>query len=262
MVAVGSRPEGGPFGPRLGEQPGRLVLDIVFYLLLVTGVLGLLLAGWALWPNPELDTPPLPPRRRSVGLAATMALLVVGLVWWRSRWGELPGFQAPPPLGVAPRPSFGPGAGGQPPGSTGDWLALAIVAVLLVGGAALLGWRLRPPAARPVPSRLGSGELEQALEDAVEDVLQEADPRRAVIAAWARLERVLAAHGVPRRPPEAPFEYTARAFAELGVTERTLEGLARVFEWARFSVNEVSPDMREQALRALLAVRDEVRLAA
>ena len=262
VVALGSRPEAGTLAPGLGEQPGHLVLDTVFYLLLVAGVLGLLVAGWALWPDPELDTPPLPRRRRPLGLAATMAFLVVGLVWWRSRWGELPGFEAPPPVGVAPSPAHAPGPGGQPPAPTGDWIALALVAVLLVGGAALLGWRLRPAAGRPVPSRPRSSGLEQALDDAVEDVLVEADPRRAVIAAWAHLERVLAAHGLPRRQPEAPFEYAARAFAELGVTKPTLEALARLFEWARFSVNEVSPEMREQAVRALLAVRDEVRLAA
>jgi hypothetical protein len=37
------------------------------------------------------------------------------------------------------------------------------------------------------------------------------DPRRAVIAAYARLERVLAAFGLARRPAETPQEYRGRS---------------------------------------------------
>lgn len=80
----------------------------------------------------------------------------------------------------------------------------------------------------------------------------ERDPRRAVIAAGARLEGVLGAHGLPRLPAEAPFEYTARAFAELrefGVTEPTLDRLARLFEWARFSSASHGPESRTWWLR-------------
>src|SRR2546422_5420633 len=38
--------------------------------------------------------------------------------------------------------------------------------------------------------------------------------RRAVIAAWARMERLLATHGHARRPAEAPSEYAARAIRD------------------------------------------------
>jgi hypothetical protein len=104
--------------------------------------------------------------------------------------------------------------------------------------------------------------LAAVLDDAIEDVLREQDPRRAVIAAWARLERVLAAHGLPRQPAQAPFEYAGLAVAEAELTPAAVEGLARLFEWARFSVNEVTPGMREEALGALVAIRDQIRLAA
>jgi hypothetical protein len=143
-----------------------------------------------------------------------------------------------------------------------DWLAAGIVVALLVAGAVLAWWLLRP---RMPTSALSLARLQAVLDDAIDDVLGEADPRRAVIAAWARLERVLAGHGVPRRDAEAPFEYAARAGTELdarlGVEGGWLERLAGLFEWARFSTHDVTPSMREEALGGLVAVRDGLRVA-
>jgi len=141
-----------------------------------------------------------------------------------------------------------------------DWIAVAIAAGLVLA-AAVLAWRtLRNARIRSSRSPLAS--LEALLDDAIEDVLAEADPRRAVIAAWARLERVLAGHGLPRRAAEAPFEFALRACLELGIQRASLERLADLYEWARFSLNEVTPAMREQALNGLLDVRDGLRVAA
>ena len=44
-----------------------------------------------------------------------------------------------------------------------------------------------------------------AVDESLDDLRAEPDPRRAVIAAYARLERVLAAHGLPRFAAEAPL---------------------------------------------------------
>ena len=49
--------------------------------------------------------------------------------------------------------------------------------------------------------------LEAALDESLDDLRAEPDPRRAVIAAYARLEQVLASHGLPRITAEAPLEY-------------------------------------------------------
>ena len=46
------------------------------------------------------------------------------------------------------------------------------------------------------------------LDETLDDLRAEADPRRAIIAAYARLERVLAANGVPRTA-ETSDEYLA-----------------------------------------------------
>ena len=59
--------------------------------------------------------------------------------------------------------------------------------------------------------------LADVLDETLDDLRAETDPRRAVIAAYARMERALAAYGLPRRPSEAPDEYLQRIFADLEV---------------------------------------------
>jgi hypothetical protein len=137
-----------------------------------------------------------------------------------------------------------------------------ITVVVLVATGILLWWRLRPRRHGPRLAGRPGARIGEVLDDAVGDVLAEQDPRRAVIAAWARMERVLAAHGHARRPAETPFEYAGRAFVELGMAREALEGFAALYEWARFSVNQVTPGMREEALGRLLAVRESIRVVA
>src|SRR6185436_20256727 len=50
-------------------------------------------------------------------------------------------------------------------------------------------------------------ELELLLDDALDDLRDEPDPRKAVIAAYARMERAFARFGLPREGSEAPLEY-------------------------------------------------------
>ena len=57
--------------------------------------------------------------------------------------------------------------------------------------------------------------LADVVEETLDDLRAERDPRKAVIAAYARLERALAAYGLPRRPSEAPEEYVARILGDL-----------------------------------------------
>ena len=88
-----------------------------------------------------------------------------------------------------------------------------------------------------------------------------ADPdlRRAIVAAYARMERALDSIGLGRRPSEAPFEYIGRALASLETSAEAAERLTTLFEWAKFSQHEPEPHMRDEAIDALVAVRDELR---
>jgi hypothetical protein len=264
VVALASRPESGGGRAFLSADPARLLLDIAAYLFVVFVALTLLVIIWALWPRPNEELPALPPRRRRLLSTVLTMILFVGLAIWLRSTGR---------LGPRQNLTLGGGAGGAPPAVPGqgragaaaagfDWLAAGIVVALLVAAAVLAWWFLRP---RQRPGALSLAHLQEVLDDAIEDVLGEADPRRAVIAAWARLERVLARYGVSRHDSEAPFEYAARAGAaldaQLGVDGGWLEQLAGLFEWARFSTHEVTPAMREEALTGLVAVRDGLRVA-
>jgi hypothetical protein len=260
IVALASRPEGpAGGGALLSADPARLVVDVATYLFLVFVLVSLAVIIWALWPRPDDEMPALPPRRRWMLSTIVTAVLFTAIALWlrgSGRLGRLPGVNAGAGAGGAP-PALGQQVrSGAPPGF--DWLAAGIVLVVVAAAAALAWWYLRP---RARSGRLPLARLQAILDDAIDDVLGEMDPRRAVIAAWTRLERVLAGHGLPRRDSEAPFEYAARAGDELAVPVRWLEGLAELFEWARFSTHDVTPAMRDEALAGLRAVRDELPVA-
>ena len=83
--------------------------------------------------------------------------------------------------------------------------------------------------------------------------------RRAIIAAYARMELALAADGLPRARSEAPMEFLERALGRLSVSADSVRRLTDLFEWAKFSHHEPEPGMKDEAIDALLAVRDELR---
>ena len=101
--------------------------------------------------------------------------------------------------------------------------------------------------------------LAAVLDDALADLRADHDLRRATIAAYARMERLLAAHRVPRRPAEAPFEYLSRVLLELDTSAASVFELTALFERAKFSQHTIDEGMRDEAIAALVAVRDELR---
>jgi hypothetical protein len=108
--------------------------------------------------------------------------------------------------------------------------------------------------------RLGRGEaLSLALDESIDDLRNDPDLRRAIVAAYARMEASLAQAGLPRRPSEAPFEYLDRALTALDTSAASVRRLTALFERAKFSHHEPDPAMRDEAVDALIAVRDELR---
>jgi hypothetical protein len=141
------------------------------------------------------------------------------------------------------------------------WLPLLVIAALLV--ASYMAWRLskqRRETAEGDEDTL-SETLAQAIEDTLEDLRSERDPRRVVIAAYARMERALAAFGVPRRGPETQAEYLARILGTLDVETAAIRQLTDLFIRAKFSHHEIGPEMKNEAIAALERVRDELRAA-
>ena len=138
------------------------------------------------------------------------------------------------------------------------WDEVAVVlALLAAAGVAAYTMRTKRPQKEWI---FGSHEeVALALDESLDDLRNEPDVRRAIIAAYARMERALAAVGLPRRPSEAPFEYVPRALGALDASSGAVVRLTDLFERAKFSHHEPDEAMRDDAIDALVAVRDELR---
>jgi len=137
-------------------------------------------------------------------------------------------------------------------------LVVALVAIAVV--ALYLSHRARKRRMPPLADSLLPA-LADVLDETLDDLRAEEDPRRAVIAAYARMERALGAFGLPRNPSEAPDEYLQRIFADLDVSRLATSRLTALFSWAKFSGHDVAPEMKQEAIEALEAVREELRAA-
>jgi hypothetical protein len=95
----------------------------------------------------------------------------------------------------------------------------------------------------------------------VADPAEEPDPRRAVMAAWMAMVDALSRAVRPRSPSEAPQEYVRAVLVGGGVREAAASRLTDLFEVARWSIRPVGEPMRQEAMRALEAVRADLRQA-
>jgi hypothetical protein len=237
------------------------------------------------------------PRTAAVAIALTMLLCVVAIGGREPLRGttEEPTTTRQEPedaVVIAPPPQF-PVPGALPPEvfvideGPGPlaWLPRAIaglgLAAILVAGLMLLrnfrisgrrrrrrrGGRKAPGPAAAEPSSAGAQDdaevARRAIEEAREALRDPEDPRAAVIAAYARMERVLAERELGRLAPEAPREYLARLLGEQGMPERSLATLTALFEEARFSRHPIPRSAPRRALseleraRVALAATDE-----
>ena len=103
--------------------------------------------------------------------------------------------------------------------------------------------------------------LSDVLDETLDDLRAESDPRRAVIAAYARMERSLAAHGIPRRRFEAPHEYLNRVLSEVSGGRLAATRLTSLFERARFSPHEVDANMKASAIEAIESLQADLAAA-
>jgi hypothetical protein len=198
--------------------------------------------------------------RNYLGVLAFM-LFVTLFGSWAIRHGFSHADQKPVRVQGKPRPESGRAQ--LPPGATRpahfQWpLALGLVGLVLVAGVLVYIRERRPPLSpRGEPLE---AELARAVETTIEDLRRERDPRRAVIAAYANMERVLAAHGLARTPAEAPLEYLARVLRTLHVRESAVQSLTGLFEYAKFSEHDIDTTMKDDAIAALIAVRDDLQV--
>jgi cbb3-type cytochrome oxidase subunit 3 len=222
-------------------------------------VVGLIL--WALWPG-ERRQRRVAKRRGNLAVAAASFLQtasVLVLFWlYLHRRAQLGGggqglFGLQGPNSFPSLPTRGSAvAGGQ------DWLTALIVLVVIGLTASILlrgiGLSRRGSSRAPLADR-----LQRAVEEGLGELESEPDPRRAVIAAYARMERSLAGAGLARSGPEAAQEYLARLLGELGVSAEPARRLTDLYQLAKFSQHPIDEAMKGRAIAALVELRNELR---
>jgi hypothetical protein len=137
-------------------------------------------------------------------------------------------------------------------------LALAVGGFLVLGGIWMYV-RRRPRPTEDANDDTLEADIVSALELTIEDLRSERDARKAVIAAYAQMERTLMLHGLPRRRAETPLEYLGRVLSALHVRDASVRALTELFEYAKFSPHEIDAAMKERAIDAVLAVRADLQ---
>ena len=262
LVAVVAVASGGstPSGAVGAHRPSEGFLDAVVSLFVVgmaiaTVVVAVMVSFFGRY-QPDGS----PRKRKStvqslVTFLVAMALLTIVV---RSLAGSVgPRLRPPAPQGAAGGGDSSAASARYEPEFT-VWPVLAVAAL---AGIAVVAWWLAARGRRQAREPHGTTPAEalaDVLAETLDDLRAERDPRRAVIAAYARMERALAASGLPRDPSEAPEEYLRKILSDLAVTGRAAARLTSLFAWARFSGHDVRPEMKEEAIETLEQVQHEL----
>lgn len=196
---------------------------------------------------------------RATAVVGFIAAVAVPLAF--AMWGAGEGLPARPSIS-GPRPASGSTVPQPSAASTEatrrSWVAIA-VAVAAGGGLALAGsLAARRGSDRTRVSRSAVEALRRVLVDSVADLRAEADPRRAVVAAYARMEHDLTGVGLPRRPSETAPEYLRRLLVRSPVSRDAAARLTELFQRAKFGGGSVGADTKDEAIACLERVAAEI----
>lgn len=201
---------------------------------------------------------PVPVRRKPVWpLLALLLILVVALSLRQPGEEEAePGPEQP----VADDEESG--SAGSPVNVLADRETGAIVLIFALSVGALVWSRRRiagsQPAVDDAPGRPLESDLAPAVGLAAEQLLLGSDPRSAVLAAYAELERALSHRDLERQAAETPFEHLERVLTDLLIDPDPLLRLASLYEVARFSDHAITASDQRQAADSLGRARDEL----
>lgn len=243
------------------RQPWYVLFDTIFSLSLVAVLASAAFIVYALAHRSPREN-----LRTRGGLASVVALVALAAVlgtvdvraWLLSHPSEV---EEPPATSATANASENGAEPADRPHFA--WLPVTVILALAaigVGAYVLAERRRRAPLAPD--DAVVAQELADILDDSLDDLRAESDPRRAVIAAYARLEQALGASGLPRRQEETAGEYVTRILDRLEVERSPVRRLSDLFTYAKFSHHEVSTAMKEEAIAALARIRDELRAAA
>ena len=247
-------------GSAASNAPGDTLLDTIFSLLLLLAVAWVAISVFSVvrWREHEFSAPK---RRNDIRAIATLLAFGFALALYvRERGWHLAFTPQQTPLDRSEGSAAPPGFEAGHPGYQFQFAWLPVVAALVLAALAVAALVIANRRANPSSAQAGlAEELALTLDLSLDDLRAETDPRRAVIAAYARLERVLAAHGEPRQDADTPEEHLARVLGHLDVDRRAVRRLVDLFVQAKFSQHEVDARMKDEAIGALEQVRDELR---
>ena len=254
-----------PLGAGGARRPADQLVDVAASLLLVIMAVGTVLLNVLYTKRRDVvaQMAEQSRQRRVSGLVtAAIVFVLLGLSFWIARDRD-PSTRRQPLTAIGK----GPAAGSEDEAARRYEPEFTIWPVVVVFGLAGAGLTAAYLSHRARRRALGRDDPELALlladvvEETLDDLRAERDPRKAVIAAYARLERALAAYGLPRRPSEAPAEYVARILVDLDVGRASVQRLTALFERAKFSQHVVDDGMKEEAIATLEELRTELRAA-
>jgi hypothetical protein len=266
LVAAVSRAHHTPGGRAGVHSPPAGVGDYLFSIFALFAIAVTLFLIWVVISERDAFAQARPQRRGSMRLLVILALfglIVAGLSHFHSlRIGR---------GRITPLQQLSPGHSAKALKNSGllkkeqrapefKWLPVFLATAAGLSVLGVIGVRsLRRSRHSLVESFLLEREFEELVEDTLADLYAESDPRKAIIAAYARVERLFGTRGLPREPSEAPVEYLDRVLPELRASGAALRRLTALFQWAKFSAHDVDGKMRDEAIGALIEVRDELR---
>jgi Domain of unknown function (DUF4129) len=261
VAAAGHSPAGGASRPSTSTP--HLVKDYIGTLALIMIPIGAFLIFWSAflrraYANVPLKKSPLYPGqivpKPLVSVAFIFVILFIVARWWHPTHNPLFGGAAAG--GKSDTQKTQPGQKSYEPHF--QWFPVFVIGSLVVGlgGAmAFMALRRRREEVERTPVR---ETLAEVLSDTLDDLRRERDPRKAVIGAYVKMERTLAARGFPRRESEAPLEYLGRILGIIEGSGHSARRLTRLFERARFSPHEIDQKMKDDAIESLVGLRAQL----
>ena len=197
---------------------------------------------------------------RTLGIVV-LILVILGGRQILKQHGYLPAIHPPWNAGGKGGKALGDSSNHYDP--TFQWPVLWVFLVVAAAAGGYLWWQWRKRANNVALTGGGEPTFEEdvaaTITDAIDDLEAEPDARRAVIAAYARMERTLARHGLQRLPSETALEYLRRILLGLTSRDDAVTKLTALFERAKFSTHEIDASMKTDAISALRTIRDDLQ---
>jgi hypothetical protein len=264
LVAVASRGHSPTVGGTTHGVDWRFIWEFVLIGFFALAIISFPLAAYTVY-STRSDDPMRSSKRRQrsvirVAIFLTLLLLFSLALYIRNR--DLKNHKQNPKINL-------PGLGGKnaspkhPKTIPFDWApAIIILSIAVVAAIVVTYLMFRNPPRRPPTKAEIANKLSTLLDESLDDLRAERDPRKAVIATYARMERVLAGFGFPRADAEAPREFLGRVLRDLlEASADAVSRLTALFERAKFSQHSIDPGMKSEAIDALVEMRDELRAA-